>query len=65
VRVSRELTERVEYLVKNRIWDQVKEKIELESLVEKIVHRQLDPYSAAGDLLEKINFYGDDAEKGG
>ena len=65
VRVSRELTEQVEYLVKNRIWDQVKEKIELESLVEKIVHRQLDPYSAAGDLLEKINFYGDDVEKGG
>lgn len=64
-RVSRELTEQVEYLVKNRIWDQVKEKIELESLVEKIVHRQLDPYSAAADLLEKINFYGDDQEKGG
>ncbi|MGM0689086.1 MAG: methylmalonyl Co-A mutase-associated GTPase MeaB [Bacillota bacterium] len=64
-RVSRELTEQVEYLVKNRIWDQVKVKIELESLVEKIVHRQLDPYSAAADLLEKINFYGDDQEKGG
>jgi len=64
-RVSRELTEQVEYLVKNRIWDQVKEKIELESLVEKIVHRQLDPYSAAADLLEKINFYGDNQEKGG
>ncbi len=63
-RVRRELTEQVEYLVKNRIWDQVKEEIELDSLVEKIVHRRQDPYSAAGDLLDKINFYDKDAKEG-
>ncbi len=63
-RVRRELTEQVEYLVKNRIWDRVKEKIELESLVEKIVKRQKDPYSSAGDLLSRINFYDQDNEEG-
>ncbi len=63
-RVGRELTEQVEYLVKSSIWNQVKEEIELESLVEKIVHRRQDPYSAAADLLDKINFYGQEAEEG-
>lgn len=56
-RVRRELTEQVEYLVKNQIWDQVKETIELDDLVEKIVRRRQDPYSAAHDLLEEIDFY--------
>ncbi len=56
-RVRRELTEQVEYLVKNRIWDQVKETIELDDLVEKIVLRQQDPYSTARNLLEKIDFF--------
>jgi LAO/AO transport system kinase len=56
-RVRRELTEQVEYLVKNQIWDQVKETIELDDLVEKIVRRRQDPYSAARDLLEEIDFY--------
>ena len=56
-RVSRELTEQVEYLVKNRIWNQVKETIELDDLVDKIVRRKQDPYSTARDLLEKIDFY--------
>ncbi len=58
-RVRRELTEQVEYLVKNQIWDRVKEQIEFDSLVEKIVHRRCDPYSAAYELLEKIDFYGE------
>jgi len=58
-RVRRELTEQVEYLVKNQIWDRVKEQIEFDSLVEKIVHRRRDPYSAAYELLEKIDFYGE------
>ncbi len=64
-RVRRELTEQVEYLVKNRIWDRVKAKIELDSLVAKIVNRQQDPYSSAGDLLATINFYDQDTEEGG
>jgi len=56
-RIRRELTEQVEYLVKNRIWDRVKEQIEFDSLVEEIVLRRRDPYSAAYELLEKIDFY--------
>ncbi len=64
-RVRRELTEQVEYLVKSRIWDRVKEQIEFDSLVEKIVLRRRDPYSAAYELLEKIAFYGEDDKEGG
>ncbi len=64
-RVRRELTEQVEYLVKNRIWDRVKEQIEFDSLVEKIVLRRRDPYSAAHELLEKIDFYGEGHKEGG
>ncbi len=59
-RVSRELTEQVEYLVKSHIWAQVKEEIKLDDLVGKIVNREQDPYSAAGELLETIDFYGKD-----
>ncbi|MDZ4132141.1 MAG: methylmalonyl Co-A mutase-associated GTPase MeaB, partial [Dethiobacteria bacterium] len=64
-RVRRELTDQVEYLVKNQIWDQVKAQIELDSLVEKIANREQDPYSAATDLLSEINFYRDGAREGG
>jgi LAO/AO transport system kinase len=55
-RVRRELTEQVEYLVKNKIWEQVREGIEIETLVNRIVQRRLDPYSAAAELLEEIDF---------
>ncbi|MDW7729123.1 MAG: methylmalonyl Co-A mutase-associated GTPase MeaB [Bacillota bacterium] len=64
-RVRRELTEQVEYLVKTRIWDEVRDTIELDSLVEKISKRQQDPYSAAGELLAKINFYKGGLGEGG
>lgn len=56
-RVKRELTEQVEYLVKSKIWDEVRGTIELDSLVEQISRREKDPYSAAAELLDKINFY--------
>lgn len=64
-RVRQELTEQVEYLVKTRIWDEVRDTIELDSLVEKISKRQQDPYSAVGELLDKINFYKGDHGEGG
>jgi len=55
-RVRRELTEQVEYLVKNRIWDRVKEKIELESLVEKSLNaRKILTVRRATSCL-KLNF---------
>ena len=56
-RVKRELTEQVEYLVKSKIWDEVKEHLEFDSLVENIVHRRQDPYSKSADLLAQIKFY--------
>ncbi len=64
-RIRRELTEQVEYLVKNLIWDRVKEQIEFVSLVEKIAQRKSDPYSAAYELLEGIDFYGEKDKEGG
>ncbi len=56
-RVSRELTDQVEYLVKTDVWNRVREEIKLENLVEDIVARRRDPYSAAAELLGKISFY--------
>jgi LAO/AO transport system kinase len=56
-RVRRELTEQVEYLVKSRIWEEVKEKILLEELFEKIARREKDPYSSACELLDSIKFF--------
>lgn len=63
-RVMRELTEQVEYLVKKKIWDQVKENLEFESLVENIVQRRQDPYSTAADLLAQIKFFDPGPEEG-
>lgn len=56
-RVKRELTDQVEYLLKNSVWEQVREEVKLEKLVEEIADRKKDPYSAASELLEKINFF--------
>lgn len=56
-RVKRELTDQVEYLVKNNFWEQVKEEIKLEQLIEEIAKRKKDPYSAASEMLEKINIF--------
>ncbi len=54
-RVTRELTEQVEYLVKNRIWEEVKGKFDLENLLNMIAKREKDPYSASYELLSEIN----------
>lgn len=55
-RVRRELMDQVEYLVKSKIWDQVKERMAREQLVEQIILRKQDPYNAARELLEKTDF---------
>jgi LAO/AO transport system kinase len=56
-RVSRELTEQVEYLLKNRVWEEVRGKFALEELIEKIARREKDPYSSACELLNSINIF--------
>ncbi len=56
-RVKRELTEQVEYLVKSRFWEEVKEKFFLGEIFEKIARREKDPYSSACELLDSTNFF--------
>lgn len=56
-RVSKELTEQVEYLLKNRVWEEVRGKFVLEELIEKIARREKDPYSSACELLNSINIF--------
>ncbi len=56
-RVKRELTDQVEFLLKNSVWNQVKEEIKLDRLVEEIARREKDPYSAASELLDKLNIF--------
>lgn len=55
-RVRRELAEQVEHLVKSQVWSEIREQISLEKLVEDIAGRRRDPYSAARELLRKIDF---------
>ncbi len=55
-RVSRELAEQVEHLVKSKVWAKIQKQFALEELVEQIALRRQDPYSAARELLEKIEF---------
>jgi LAO/AO transport system kinase len=64
LRVGRELTEQVEYLVKKEIWDQVKDRIALDDLIERITNREQDPYSAAFNLLRKISFINGSGREG-
>ncbi len=55
-RISRELTEQVEHLVKTMVWEKIKVRMTLGSLVEEIALRRRDPYSAARELLAQIEF---------
>ncbi len=60
-RVNRELTEQVEYLVKNNVWEQIRKHNPLDKLIEEIVLRKRDPYSTARYLLSQIDFPFDDS----
>jgi len=55
-RVHRELSEQVEYLVKSKVWERIRNRADLDRLIEDIVRRRQDPYSAARELLFKIDF---------
>ncbi len=55
-RAARELGELVEFLVKSRVWENIRMQISLDQLIEAIALRQRDPYSAARELLRQINF---------
>jgi LAO/AO transport system kinase len=55
-RAGRELGELVEFLVKSRVWESIRTQISLDELIEAIALRRQDPYSAARELLRRINF---------
>lgn len=55
-RAAGELAELVEFLVKSRVWENIKTQISLDKLIEAIALRQRDPYSAARELLRQIDF---------
>ena len=55
-RAESELGELVEFLVKSRVWQNIKTQISLEKLIEAIALRRRDPYGAARELLRQINF---------
>lgn len=55
-RAGRELAELVEFLVKSRVWENIRIRISLDKLIEAIALRQRDPYSAARELLRQIDF---------
>lgn len=55
-RVRLELSTEVEQLVKTKVWEKIRERISLDELVEQIVGRRQDPYSAARELLKLIDF---------
>lgn len=56
VRVRLELAGEVEHLVKSKVWKKIKDQVSLEELVQQIADRRQDPYSAARELLNLINF---------
>ncbi|HHX87467.1 MAG TPA: methylmalonyl Co-A mutase-associated GTPase MeaB [Firmicutes bacterium] len=55
-RVRMELIGEVEYLLKREVWRKIKSQASLPELVQQIADRRQDPYSAARELLNLINF---------
>ena len=55
-RAERELVDQVEHLIKNIVWNRIKEKISLEDISEELAKRETDPYTASKMLLKKAGF---------
>ncbi len=55
-RAERELVDQVEHMIKNIVWNRIKEKISLEQLSEELAKRETDPYTASRKLLIKAGF---------
>ncbi len=49
-----EILELVEHKIKDRVWSQVHDEAYFEKLLEQILKKTLDPYSAADQILENI-----------
>ncbi len=55
-RAKREFMDQVECLIKAEVWNRIKEMISIEELVEDLVKRRNDPYTAARELLNRVGF---------
>lgn len=54
-RMRRDVVDLIEYRIKSTIWAQVAGSNEFEEMIDKIVARQSDPYTAAARLLQSVN----------
>ncbi|MCW3489772.1 methylmalonyl Co-A mutase-associated GTPase MeaB [Dethiobacter alkaliphilus] len=54
-RIRRDVLDLIEYQIKNTVWDQVSGSDEFEELVNQIMSRENDPYSAAAQVLQGVN----------
>jgi len=54
-RARRDVTENLEHLVKNMLWGRISGTAMFEQAIEKINNKELDPFSAAQGILEKVN----------
>ena len=54
-RAKRDIEDHIEYIVKNRVWDQVTGTNMFEKALKQIHHKETDPYTAAYSILERIS----------
>lgn len=54
-RIRREVTDLIEYKIKTAVWDEVSGSEGFETLVEQIMSRETDPYTAARQILGSVN----------
>ncbi len=57
-RIRRDVLDLIEDKIKNIVWAQVYRNESFESIVERIISREIDPYTAANLLLNSINLDG-------
>ena len=54
-RIRRDVIDLIEYKIKSTVWDQVSGSDEFEAVVSQIMSREMDPYTAATQVLRGIN----------
>jgi LAO/AO transport system kinase len=54
-RIRRDVLDLIEYKIKSAVWDQVSGSEEFDELVSQIMSREMDPYTAAVQILSSIN----------
>ena len=55
-RISRELADLIEYKIKRIIWNQISNNGKFDEVVQQIMFREADPYTAASQILDSIKF---------